>query len=75
MEWLKDCEECFSIFEVNQSRRVAIAAMHMSGTVRSGYKLFMIGRTQAFISRFGEVQTEHVFDKFKKLQQTITVEM
>ena len=34
VEWLRDCEEYFSIFEVNDYRRSAIAAMHMSGTPR-----------------------------------------
>ena len=82
VEWLRDCEEYFTIFEVSDYRRSAIAAMHMSGTPRYWYKSFMVGRdkvtwqqfTQAFLARFGELETELVFDKFKKLQQTTTVE-
>lgn len=35
LEWLRDCEEYFSIFEVNDKRRPAIAAMHLSGIPRS----------------------------------------
>lgn len=30
---------------------------------------------QAFLARFGEVEIELVFDKFKKLQQVTTVEL
>lgn len=82
VEWLRDCEEYFSIFEVSNNRKAAIAAMHMTGTPRSWYKSFMVGRervtwqqfTQAFLARFGELETELVFDKFKKLQQVSTVE-
>lgn len=82
MEWLTDCEEYFTLFEVSDKRRSAIATMHLTGTPRSSYKSFMIGRinvtwnqfSQAFVARFGEVDTELVFDKFKKLQQTTTVE-
>nr|XP_017218446.1 PREDICTED: uncharacterized protein LOC108195935 [Daucus carota subsp. sativus] len=78
VEWLRDCEEYFSIFEVNDSRR---PAMHMSGTPRYWYKSFMVGRErpswqefkQACLARFGELDTELVFDKFKKLQQISTV--
>ncbi|KAL8101446.1 hypothetical protein AgCh_033370 [Apium graveolens] len=83
VEWLRDCEEYFPIFEVDNTRRAAIAAMHMTGTPRSWYKSFMVGRdrvtwhqfTQAFLARFGEVETELVFDRFKKLQQVTTVEV
>lgn len=82
VEWLRDCEEYFSIFEVSDQRKSAIAAMHMSGTPRYWYKSFMVGKkrvtwqqfTQAFLARFGELETELVFDKFKKLQQVSTVE-
>lgn len=31
--------------------------------------------TQAFLARFEEVETELVFDRFKKLQQNTTVEV
>ena len=31
LEWLKDCEEYFSIYEVVDWKRAAIAAMHLSG--------------------------------------------
>lgn len=69
VEWLRDCEEYFAIFEVTESRRPAIAAMHMSGTPRYWYKSFMVGKekvtwtqfTQAFLARFGELDTELVF--------------
>lgn len=82
VEWIRDCEEYFAIFEVSESRRPAIAAMHTSGSPRYWYKSFMVGKnkvswqqfTQAFLARFGELETELVFDKFKKLQQTTTVE-
>lgn len=82
LEWLRDCEEYFSIFEVSNKRRAAIASMHLSGTPRAWYKSFMLGRsnatwyqfTQAFMARFGEVDTELIFVKFKKLQQITTVE-
>lgn len=32
-EWLRDCEEYFSIYEVNDKRRAAIAAMHLTGVL------------------------------------------
>lgn len=47
VEWLRDCEEYFTIFEVSDRRRAAIAAMHLYGTPRSWYKSFMIGRNNA----------------------------
>lgn len=76
LEWLRDCEEYFTIYEVNDGKRAAIAAMHLSGVPRSWYKSFMIGQerviwqqfSDAFTSRFGEVDTDLIFDKFKKLQ-------
>lgn len=46
VEWLRDLEEYFSIFEVDDSRRPAIAAMRMSRTPRSWYKSFMVGRDE-----------------------------
>lgn len=82
MEWLRDCEEYFNIYEVADKRRAAIAAMHLTGVPRSWYKSFMIGRegvswlqfSEAFVARFGELDTDLVFEKFKKLQQTKSVE-
>lgn len=82
MEWLRDCKEYFTIYEVEDKRRPAIAAMHLTGVPRSWYKSFMIGQEgvtwnkfcQAFISRFGELDTGLVFDRFKRLQQSTTVE-
>lgn len=38
LEWLRDCEEYFNIYEASDNRRAAIAAMHLSGTPRSWYK-------------------------------------
>lgn len=69
LEWLRDCEEYFTIYEVADRRRAAIAAMHLRGVPKSWYKSFMIGRRQvtwhqfseAFIARFGQVETELVF--------------
>lgn len=82
VEWLRDCEEYFSIYEVEDKRRAAIAAMHLTGVPRSWYKSFTLGNTtatwsqfsQAFLARFGELDTELVFDRFKRLQQVTTVE-
>lgn len=82
LEWLRDCEEYFAIYEVNDGKRAAIAAMHLSEIPRSWYKSFMIGRngvswhqfSEAFIGRFGETDTELVFDRFKRLQQKSSVE-
>lgn len=34
-EWLRDCEEYFTIFEVSDKRRAPIAAKHLVGTTRS----------------------------------------
>lgn len=84
-EWLRDCEEYFSIYEVNDGKRAAIAAMNLVGTPRSWYKSFMIGHdrvtwqqfSEAFIAKFGDIgdiDTNLVFDKFKKLQQLTSVE-
>lgn len=82
MEWLRDCEEYFNIYEVPDKMKASIAAMHLTGTPRSWYKSFMVGQdkatwqqfTEAFMARFGEADTELVFDKFKRLQQTSSVE-
>lgn len=54
----------------------------LTGVPRSWYKSFMLGHTfatwsqfsQAFLARFGELDTELVFDRFKRLQQLTTVE-
>lgn len=83
LEWIRDCEEYFSIYEVTDRKRSAIAAMHLSGVPRSWYKSYMLSHpegstwqqfAQAFLSRFGELDTELVFDKFKRLQQEGSVE-
>lgn len=83
MEWLRDCEEYFYMYEVPDKMNASIAAMHLSGTPRSWYKSFMVGQekvtwlqfTEAFIARFGEVDNELVvFEKFKRLQETSNVE-
>ena len=79
MEWLRDCEEYFNIYEVGDSKRSAIAAMHFTGTPRSWYKSFIIGTdgaswqqfTEAFIARF-VLDTGLGFENFKRLQQTKT---
>ncbi|KAL8121346.1 hypothetical protein AgCh_018182 [Apium graveolens] len=57
LEWLRDCEEYFAIYDVCDGKKSAIAAMHLSG-----------------IPRFGELDTNLVFDKFKTLLQTSSVE-
>lgn len=82
MEWLRDCDEYFTIYEVPDNKRAVIAAMHLNGTPRSWFKSFMIGRekvswqnfSEAFMARFGAVETDLVFDRFKKLQQVTSVE-
>ncbi|KAL8146445.1 hypothetical protein AgCh_004249 [Apium graveolens] len=82
LEWLRDCEEYFSINEVNDGKRAAIAAMHLTGVPRSRYKSLMMGQegaiwqqfVDAFTARFGEIDTELVSDKFKRLQQSSLVE-
>lgn len=83
LEWLRDCEEYFSIYEVGDSKRAPIAAMHLTGIPRSWYKSFMMGHplgvtwqqfTQSFVARFGELDTDMVFDRFKRLQQVSSVE-
>lgn len=65
-------EEYFSIYEVNDNKRAAIAEMQLSGTSRSWYKSFMMGYdkvswhqfTQAFLARFGELDTELVLEAY-----------
>lgn len=64
---------------ISERRR---AAMHRSGRPRSKFKSFMIGRegvswlqfSEAFIARFEKLETDLVFQKFKKLEQTKSVE-
>ncbi|KAL8135501.1 hypothetical protein AgCh_010225 [Apium graveolens] len=60
MEWLRDCEEYFSIFEVTNQRRSAIAAMHMSGTPRGQLLSKIPGLTpEYFLENFiGGLQAE-----------------
>lgn len=36
LEWIRDCEEYFSIYEVQDKRRPAIAAMHLIGSPDPG---------------------------------------
>lgn len=75
--------EYFSVYEVGDSKRAPIAAMHLSGVPRSWYKSLMIGHplgvtwqqfTRAFLAGFGEIDTDLVFDRFKRLQQETSVE-
>lgn len=47
VEWLRDCEEYFSIYEVEDKRRATIDAMHLTGVPRSWCKSFMLGHATA----------------------------
>lgn len=47
--------------------------MHMNGSSRSCYRSWQ-QFTRALLARFGELETELVFDKLKRLQQFTTVE-
>lgn len=69
-ESLRDCEECFSIFEVSDTRRAAIAVMHLTGSPRSLYN----SNSLTFSSRFGGVDTKWGCWQIKKLRQANTAE-
>lgn len=80
MEWIKDCNEYFNIYGVNDKRKAAIAfaSMHLHGVHKAWYKSHMVGResimwaefSKSFVARFGEVGTENVFEQFKMLKET-----
>ncbi|KAL8115747.1 hypothetical protein AgCh_022304 [Apium graveolens] len=65
------------------NKREPIAAMHLIGIPRSWYKSFMMGKllgvtwqqfTQSFMAIFGELDTDMVFDRLKRLQHSNSVE-
>lgn len=80
-EWLQ--EHYFEIFSVSENKVVAVAGMHLEGVAKSWYQTYVVGRRswmwteicEQFIARFGVWEQDLVFDNFKQLQQTTTVEL
>lgn len=82
-EWLQDCEQYFTVFGIVGPRRVAIAGMHLEGTARRWFQVFMAGGalvewedfSASFLVRFGILEQELLYDKFKQLKQESSVEV
>lgn len=82
-DWLEDCEQYFQIFGIEKDKRVAIAGMHFEGVSKSWYQLKNIGRrhywkwqefAEQFTARFGMMGQELLYESFKQLKQTTTVD-
>ena len=64
------------------NKKVTIAGMHLEGTCKSWYQVFIIGRTTLiwvnlcthFAARFGVREHELLHDKFKQLRQGDSLE-
>ena len=82
-EWLQDCEQYFAIYKIGESRKVAIAGMHLEGVARRWFQIYTVERNNLewtdfckhIAARFGVWEQELLYDKFKHLQQTSTVEL
>ncbi|XP_074379422.1 uncharacterized protein LOC141720727 isoform X1 [Apium graveolens] len=81
-EWLEDCELYFDIYRVEDHKRSMIAGMHLEGVARSWYQVYTTGQSHIpwpefcaqFSARFEALEEEMLYDSFKQLKQTSTVE-
>lgn len=82
-EWIQDCEHYFALYGVGESKKVAVAGMHLQGIARRWFQTYTIGGNKMewttfckqFISRFGTREQETLYDNFKHLKQTTTIEL
>lgn len=81
-EWLEDCEQYFEIFGVGEPKKVVVAGMQLEGVARRWFQVYTFGKRQLdwsdftlhFSARFGVMEQELLYDKFKQLKQTSTVD-
>lgn len=82
-EWIQDCEQYFTVFQVGEDKKVAIAGIHLQGTARKWFQIYTVGdnsmRWSEFCkkleARFGIREQELLYDNFKQLEQTSTVNL
>ena len=83
VEWFQDCEQYFSVYGVDDSKRVAVAGMHLQGTARKWFQVYIVGKNslewlefcKQFTARFGSWEQELLYNKFKQLHQATTVDL
>lgn len=81
--WLQDCDQYFEIYKVGESKKVAIAGMHLEGTARKWFQVYTVGRSnwqweefcKQITSRFGVWEQELLYDNFKNLRQVTTIDV
>lgn len=81
-DWIHDCNQYFEIFDVTESKKVAIAGMHLEGVAKSWYQVYAIDNSlsdwslfsKQAIARFSMMEHELLFEHFKQLKHTDTVE-
>lgn len=81
-EWIEDCEQYFDIFSIPTHKRSVIAGMHLEGVAKNWYSVFTAERKQVdwkefctqFVARFGALEEDCLFDSFKQIRQTTTVD-
>ena len=64
VEWLQDCEHYFSVYGVDDSKRVAVAGMNLQGTARKWFQVYIVGENsmewlefcKQFTARFASKQ-------------------
>lgn len=75
-------EQYFEIFGVGDSKKVVVAGMHLEGVAKRWYQVYAVGKKQLewtdftlhFSARFGVIEQELLYDKFKQLKQNSTVD-
>lgn len=44
--WIKDCEQYFDIYHIQEVRKVVIATMHLQGSPKFWYKTYAVGKEE-----------------------------
>lgn len=82
-EWIQDCEQYFSVYKIEDAKKVAVAGLHLEGVTRSWFQTYTLGRKsvdwpefcQQFTARFGAWEQELLYENFKQLQQNSTMDL
>lgn len=79
---MEDCEQYFEIFNVPDNKKVVVAGMHLKRVAKRWYQACAAGEacwkwkdfSHQFSIRFGVLEQELMFERFKELKQVTTVE-
>lgn len=80
--WVRKCERYFSLYRTHDDQKVEAAALYLNGATEVWYHSLLLSKgtvtwiefKEELISRFSEIMTDDVVEKFNKLSQTGSVD-